>query len=403
MSTLIFNEIKLKMNRLYAALFIMLLSGSTFAQSDGILFNHSDWNSLLEEAGKENKLIFLDAYAEWCGPCKWMTANVFTDPEVGAYMNEHFINAKIDMEKGEGPGLQEKYNVRAYPTYIFVNSKGELVHRFCGSMPKEKFLDKVRNALTTDSTYTYIAEKFEKSSKDDPREVLHYVKTLDASCIPTDEALETVYTSIEASAENLVRWSLLIKDYPPVYGSDLFAFMLKERSALDEESGERIQAGISKALSKYMFGKLREGKDAYLEARENLASEPIQDLDKMLALSDMYYYRALSDWNNYVKSVDLLIEGGRGEDAGFLNSVAWTLYESVDAENKEVLEKGLAWAEKAVELSKEYSILDTYAALLYKAGQTEKAHEMALEAIRTAKESGEDYSSTEKLMEEYEN
>jgi len=403
MSTLIFNEIKLKMNRLYAALFIMLLSGSTFAQSDGILFNHNDWNSLLKEAAKENKLIFLDAYAAWCGPCKWMAANVFTDPEVGAYMNEHFINAKIDMEKGEGPDLQKKYNVRAYPTYIFVNSKGELVHRFCGSMAKEKFLAKVRNALIEDSSYTYIAEKFEKSSKDDPGEVLQYVKTLDASCIPTDEVLKTVYASIEPSVENLVRWSDLIRDYPPVYGSELFVNMLKERSALDEESGEKIQAGISKALSKYMFGKLREGKDAYLEAREHLASEPIEDLDKILALSDMYYYKALSDWNNFAKSVDFLIEEERGEDAGFLNSVAWTLYESVAAEDKEVLEKGLAWAAKAVDLSKEYSILDTYAALLYKTGHTEKAHEMALEAIRTAKESGEDYSSTEKLMQEYEN
>ncbi len=391
------------MNRLYAALFIMLLSGSTFAQSDGILFNHSDWNSLLQEAGKENKLIFLDAYAEWCGPCKWMAANVFTDPEVGAYMNEHFINAKIDMEKGEGPDLQEKYMVKAYPTYIFVNSKGELVHRFCGSMPKEKFLAKVRNALTEDSTYTFITEKFEKSPKDDPREVLQYVKTLDESCIPTDEALQTVYASIDASPENLVRWSDLIRDYPPVYGSELFAVMLKEQSTLDEENGEKIQTGISQALRKYMFGKLREGKDAYLEAREHLATEPVQDLDKILALSDMYYYKALSDWNNFAKSVDILIEGGRGEDAGFLNSVAWTLYESVDAENKEVLEKGLAWAAKAVELSKEYSILDTYAALLYKTGHTEKAHGMALEAIRTAKKSGEDYSSTEKLMEEYEN
>ena len=391
------------MNRLYAALFIMLLSGSTFAQSDGILFNHSDWNSLLQEAGKENKLIFLDAYAEWCGPCKWMAANVFTDPEVGAYMNEHFINAKIDMEKGEGPDLQEKYMVKAYPTYIFVNSKGELVHRFCGSMPKEKFLAKVRNALTEDSTYAFITEKFEKSPKDDPREVLQYVKTLDESCIPTDEALQTVYASIDASPENLVRWSDLIRDYPPVYGSELFAVMLKEQSTLDEENGEKIQTGISQALRKYMFGKLREGKDAYLEAREHLATETVQDLDKILALSDMYYYKALSDWNNFAKSVDILIEGGRGEDAGFLNSVAWTLYESVDAENKEVLEKGLAWAEKAVELSKEYSILDTYAALLYKTGHTEKAHGMALEAIQTAKKSGEDYSSTEKLMEEYEN
>ncbi len=391
------------MNRLYAALFIMFLSSALFAQSDGILFEHKDWKGLLEEAGKEKKLIFVDAYAEWCGPCKWMAANVFPDPEVGAYMNGHFINAKIDMEKGEGPGLQEKYNVRAYPTYLFINSKGELVHRFCGSMPKEKFLEKVRNALIEDSTYSYIAGNFENSSKDNPEEVLHYLNTLDASCIPTSDALKTVYTSLAPSAENLVRWSALIADYPPEYGTPLFDYMLKAANSLDEENRERMQAGISKSLSTYMFGKLREGKDAYLQAREDLASKAIPNLDKTIALSDMYYYRAQSDWSNYVNSVELLIENGRGEDAGFLNSVAWTLYESLSADDKELLEKGLAWAEKAAKLKPEYAILDTYAALLYKSGDTEKAHETALKAIRTAKEAGEDFSGTEKLMEEYEN
>lgn len=403
MSTLIFNENKLKMNRLYAAIFIMFLSSTLFAQDDGILFKHNDWKSLLDEAGRANKLIFVDAYAEWCGPCKWMAANVFTDPEVGAYMNEHFINAKIDMEKGEGPGLQKEYNVRAYPTYLFINSKGELIHRFCGSMPNEQFLSTVRNALIEDSTYAYISQKFENSSKDNPEEVLHYLNTLDASCIPTDQALETIYASLDPSKESLERWSELIADYPPEYGSALFDFMLEAGNSLNEKSSKMIEEGISKSLSKYMFGKLREGKEAYLEARKNLASKAIPQLDQTLALSDMYYYRAQSDWSHYINSVEILIENGRGEDADFLNSMAWTLYEAASAEDKDILEKGLAWVVKAVELKPEYSILDTYAALLYKSGHAGKAHEIALKAIQAAKASGEDYSGTEKLMEEYEN
>jgi uncharacterized protein YyaL (SSP411 family) len=54
------------------------------------------------KAKKENKLIFVDAYASWCGPCKLMVKNIFPLKTVGDYYNSHFINAKIDMEKGEG-------------------------------------------------------------------------------------------------------------------------------------------------------------------------------------------------------------------------------------------------------------------------------------------------------------
>ena len=65
------------------------------------------------------KLVFMDAYATWCGPCKWMSANVFTDPKVADYFNANFVNIKMDMEKGEGPELARQFNLRAYPTLVF--------------------------------------------------------------------------------------------------------------------------------------------------------------------------------------------------------------------------------------------------------------------------------------------
>ena len=74
----------------------------------------------------------MDAYTTWCGPCKRMAAEVFTEPEVGRFYNENFINVKIDMEKGEGIELARQYDVYAYPTLLFINGEGELVHRGLG-------------------------------------------------------------------------------------------------------------------------------------------------------------------------------------------------------------------------------------------------------------------------------
>jgi thioredoxin-related protein len=93
----------------------------------GIQFRVSSWAAAVEEARKENKPIFLDAYASWCGPCKLLKRNTFTKKEAGDFFNEHFVNIAIDMEKGEGPELADKFSVDAYPTLIIADKDGNLV------------------------------------------------------------------------------------------------------------------------------------------------------------------------------------------------------------------------------------------------------------------------------------
>ncbi len=93
----------------------------------GIQFIEENWNKALEEAKKQNKLIFLDAYTSWCGPCKMLKRNTFPDKAAGEFFNKNFINVAIDMEKGDGPSVAEKYRVNAYPTLIITDAAGNLV------------------------------------------------------------------------------------------------------------------------------------------------------------------------------------------------------------------------------------------------------------------------------------
>ena len=89
-----------------------------------INFYKGTYKQALEEAKKQNKLIFIDAFASWCGPCRLLSKNTFTDKNVGQYFNEHFINLSIDMEKGEGPMLASKYKVTHFPTLIITDDGG---------------------------------------------------------------------------------------------------------------------------------------------------------------------------------------------------------------------------------------------------------------------------------------
>lgn len=107
-------------------------NGEVVEKEPGIHFEKGDWASVLKAAKDQDKLIFLDAYASWCGPCKLMEKRVFPNERLGDFYNAHFINAKIDMERGEGVGLSEKYNVQAYPTLFFLDAEGTIVKRIVG-------------------------------------------------------------------------------------------------------------------------------------------------------------------------------------------------------------------------------------------------------------------------------
>jgi len=90
-----------------------------------------DYAAALKQADEEGKLLMIDVYTEWCGPCKLLDKDTFPQPEVTG-RSGHFVPLKLDAEKGQGPDVQKKYGVTGYPTILFVNGKGELVHTVVG-------------------------------------------------------------------------------------------------------------------------------------------------------------------------------------------------------------------------------------------------------------------------------
>ena len=119
---------------------------SSDKEQSGINFYQGSWEEVLEKSKKKEKPIFVDAYASWCGPCKWMSRNVFTDEKVGEFYNKHFINVKLDMEKGEGRTFARQYGVSAYPTLLYLNSEGKVVHKVMGAKRPDGFIQEGKKA-----------------------------------------------------------------------------------------------------------------------------------------------------------------------------------------------------------------------------------------------------------------
>jgi thioredoxin 1 len=130
---------------------VLAKAPSKFAAAEtevGIKFFHGTWAEALAVAQEENKLIFLDAMASWCGPCKMMARTTFKEKEVGEFFNANFINVKMDMEKdAEGPRLSNDLYLTAYPTLYFLNYSEKPVYKTMGYLLTEQLIEEGQKAL----------------------------------------------------------------------------------------------------------------------------------------------------------------------------------------------------------------------------------------------------------------
>ncbi|WP_158561187.1 thioredoxin family protein [Emticicia sp. C21] len=96
---------------------------------------------ILADAKAKNQIIFVDVYATWCGPCKWMDEHTFADARVVEKFNKQFVNFKVDGDTSEGQVVRNLYKVGAYPTYLFIAPEGKVLHRIEGVMPSQMLMD----------------------------------------------------------------------------------------------------------------------------------------------------------------------------------------------------------------------------------------------------------------------
>lgn len=125
----------------------------------------TSYQEALIEGKKNNKLIFIDFYTTWCGPCKTMDKEVFTDTEVSGYMNKNFLMLKVDAEKGEGIDLAKRYKIKAYPTFVVLDGKEQEQFRFSGAQPAKGFLETLEKNLDPARHPDALAQRYDKGER----------------------------------------------------------------------------------------------------------------------------------------------------------------------------------------------------------------------------------------------
>ncbi len=376
---------------LISCLVLMLLQQLN-AQPRPMQFETGTWSEIKQKAAKENKMIFVDAFTTWCGPCKWMAKTVFSNDTVAQYYNANFINAQIDMEKGEGKDLMKEWNVNAFPNLLYFSPQGELLHRSCGAHPAADFIKEGNNAINPETQFATTHKKYNTGTAT-AEFVAAYITMLTQKCLPF--ANETVkYFATQGSADLLLprNWELMkiaVNDMT----SGEFVYLESNAAAFSlafkpEEVSNKIEDVYKTALMNALY---KDKGAHYQEVKQKVLAKahPLNPLpQKAVSFADMNYYEQKEDWKNYATAAINYVSQYGLNDAELLNDVAYIFYEKVT--DKKQLATALDWAKKSITIKEDFANLDTYACLLYANGKKAEAIAEEKRAIAMVKATGDE-------------
>lgn len=370
-------------------LFLIMVLPLYCLSQQGMKFEHGlSWKDIQAKAKSENKYIFMDAFTTWCGPCRYMAANIFPMEKVGNYFNNKFINVKVQLDTtkddndevkswyADGHNIMMKCNVRAFPTYLFFSPEGNLVHRAVGSSDADRFIAKAADAINPDKQYYVLLDQY-KTGKKDPaflRKVAY--SSLEADDMENASSLSKEYLATQKdlftkeNLEFLNRFTNSSKDPG-------FAVIVKNAAKFDELHGSwAARRKISEIIKQEELYPVIFNRDA-----------PAPDWGKLsAAINNKYpaytkevisggkvmYYQMKSDWTNFQTAVLAHMKdyGDKVSEDG-LNNFAWTVF--LNCKDMTCMKEALEWSRKSFKDNNNPMFIDTYANILYKLGNKEEA------------------------------
>ena len=279
------------MKRLTSLMTLLLTVVVMYGQ--GIAFEPE--GTLLYEAAmkakKENKLVFVDCYTQWCGPCKKMLRDVFPQEKVGKYMNANFVSIKIDMEAAYAEGLARNWQVSAYPTFIIFNADGKEIGRFMGGSDADNFIKRVAEKSAMDAGANNLEERWANGERDDAF-LKEYLATLTAT-YKRDQADVVAETLLRGKEETFAKdpelVGIFMKNINNPFASS-FIYTAQHPEALKAAVGEpAVDMKIKSVLSGYTNQLwVKEGDKVGLDEAQFAA---FQALLRRLKVADAEHYR----------------------------------------------------------------------------------------------------------------
>lgn len=368
------------------------------ADTGGMRFTEGSWASLLAKSKQTGRLIFVDANTSWCGPCKQMRREIFPLPDVAQLYNRNFINIDFDMEKGEGIEFRKKYGVHAYPTFLFINGDGEVVHKTVGSCDAADFRQHALDALSPHRNLLFLQTSYAVKQKDETFVITYLSALRDAyETSKADSVALAFLNGDEPSAWQQPNNWMLIKEYVNDATSAVFLDLVKEQAVYGKLYGqEEVESKIYQTYlawpQHYLHypekGKAILDRQPFDEFLGQVKASSYAKKAEIEAKSKLTVYFGLREWSLYAAVVNGMLSdhivpmdpGG----AEWLFSFS-DIINRFSGDDKQVLSEAVKWTKlisteiNGVSSSDKATYLDLYASLLEKTGQTDMAQQVRKE------------------------
>ncbi|MFT6867822.1 MAG: thioredoxin-related protein [Cyclobacteriaceae bacterium] len=383
-------------------LYLLLLLISSLASAQMIEFEEPDWQVAMDKAKKEGKLLMVYLNTLWCEPCLDMEENTFQDAAVHDFYSENFVNVPFDAEGFPGAEIADRYEVNVFPGFLFINSYGELIHKGCGWMDEEMFLNLANNALDESKTLINHKKRFALGDRD-PKFLADYSYLLDEACVDATSFVNAFFKDLpqEKWVEEAAWTMINLNIYNPY--SPQFEFLITSHDLFATRYGkDTVDAKVYDVLLR-QFIQIYEGEDLTLFANQAL-QKIMSDLDfkqkgALQSMVELQYAELVGNWDLYGSSAIKVINEQAVSDPDQLNEFAWKFYLYV--ENEKQLNAAISWMEKTLRTQKTATSLDTYASLLFKMGRTKEAMKWGKEALNKAEDELEELTHYQLQLEKY--
>lgn len=341
----------------------------TPANSEGVVFEPGTprFADVLAKAKTEKKPVFIDFSTDWCGWCRKLEKDTFSQASVAEVMKA-LINVHIDAEKGEGPELKRRFAVEGYPTLVVIDADGEEIDRIVGYMKPAEFTVEVERILRGEGTIAAL-QKAWFAAPDDLGAGMAVGEKLVGSKPAEAAAVYAKLLESPAGKDHAAQAKIRLEYAVALFKARMSDSAMNEAETLLKDFADSPEAAqVAPRVGRAFVAGDAKRALAFLDAARALAKEP-EDAIQIEELT-------IAVHKNGIAASLKRQAVAAGDDPQMLNAVAWTCFEE-----KVNVREALGWAKTAVEKSDhDPAILDTLANLLWISGKHAEAIATEVEA-----------------------
>ncbi|WP_026728718.1 thioredoxin family protein [Flavobacterium denitrificans] len=334
---------------------ILFLSLQIVSSQNQFVPNDTPYKTALERTKTEGKPLFVMLYADWCPHCNQMKKEVFSNPDVMAFLNENYVCIWKNIEKDEGIALKDKYKTKSLPTFLFLDSNETLLYALKGEMKTPEFMTEVKYALNSRMQLPYLEKEF-MSDPSNSDKFFTYLNTLKKGKDRTDLSPAThIYLKTQSDAQLIseTNWRIIANGVTDINSRE-FQFVLKhQKEFATVASQNRVDRKIESIVTE-LLRPLVDNLDTvnYYKQREVAKSIRLQKTDSLVFKFDLTLAERTEKWQFYKKVTLENTQKLVWNDASFLKDIGQTyLKHIIDTES---LKKSIFWVKHSLEINDSY-------------------------------------------------